>query len=235
MAHAEIERAGRERRVACVTGGTGLYLRALTAGLAVIPDIPPAIRRAARAHLAAVGPVEFHAELAQRDSVMAARLRVSDRQRLMRAWEVLEATGQSLAAWQDAPDQVPPADWKIFSFRLLPPRETVYAACNDRFDRMIDRGAVEEARAFAALDLDPSLPAMKAVGVPPMLRFVAGDMTLEDARQSAQRDTRRYARRQMTWFRNQMTPTETLSEQYSERLNSKIFPIISDFLLTTDQ
>ena len=235
MAGAEIERARRERRVAFVTGGTGLYIRALMAGLAAIPDIPTAIRRAARAHLAAVGPAGIHAELAERDPAMAARLGVSDRQRLVRAWEVLEATGQSLAEWQKAPNQAPPEDWRFFSLRLLPPREMVYAACDDRFDRMIERGALEEVRVLAALDLDPGLPAMKAVGVPPMIRSVAGDIPLEEARHLAQRDTRRFARRQMTWFRNQLTPTVSLSAQYSESMNSIIFPLISDFLLTTDQ
>ena len=235
MAGAEIERARRKRRAAFVTGGTGLYLRALSSGLAAIPDIPPAIRRTARVRLAAIGPAGFHAELARHDPVMAARLGVSDGQRLVRAWEVLEATGQSLAEWQDAPDQAPPADWRFFSLRLLPPREAVYAACDDRFDRMIERGAVEEVRALAALGLDPGLPAMKAVGVPPMIRFVAGDMPLEEARRLAQRDTRRFARRQMTWFRNQLVPTLSLSAQYSESMNSIIFPLISDFLLTVDR
>jgi tRNA dimethylallyltransferase len=235
MASAEIERAARESRMAIVTGGTGLYIRALINGLAVIPEIPPAIRRAARARLAAVGTAEFHAELARRDPRMAARLRDTDRQRLVRAWEVREATGRSLAEWQDAPDEAPPAAWRFFTLRLIPPREDVYAACDDRFDRMIERGAVEEARALAGLDLDPGLPAMKAVGVPPLIRHIAGDIPFEEARRLAQRDTRRFARRQMTWFRNQLTSTLSLSEQYSERLNSKIFPLISNFLLTTER
>ena len=100
---------------------------------------------------------------------------------------------------------------------------------------MMGRGAVEEARALAALNLDPGLPAMKAVGVPPMIRFVGGEIPFEEARRLAQRDTRRFARRQMTWFRNQMTPTLSLSTKYSESLNPKIFPLISNFLLTTDR
>ncbi len=235
MAGAEIERARRKRRLGIVTGGTGLYLRALTVGLAAIPDIPQAIRRTARARLTAVGAAGIHAELSRRDPVMAARLGATDGRRLVRAWEVLEATGKSLAEWQDAPDQAPPADWRFFSIRLLPPREAVYAACDARFDRMMGRGAVEEARALAALDLDPGLPAMKAVGVPPMIRFVHGEIPLEEARRLGQRDSRRFARRQMTWFRNQLTPTLSLFAQYSESFNSKIFPLISEFLLTTDQ
>lgn len=234
MAIAEIKRARRKRRVAIVTGGTGLYLRALTVGLADIPDIPPAIRRAVRARLAAVGAAGIHAELARRDPIMAARLHASDGQRLARAWEVLETTGQSLADWQDAPDQAPPADWQFFSIRLMPPREAVYAACDTRFDRMMARGALEEARSLAALDLDPGLPSMKAVGVPPLIRFIDGEIRLEEARRLARRDTRRFARRQMTWFRNQLAPTLSLSTQYSQSLDLQIFPLISEFLLTTD-
>ncbi len=234
MAHAEIERARRMRRVAIVAGGSGLYLRALTVGLAAIPDIPPAVRDAARERCAALGETAFHAELARRDPVMAVRLGATDGQRLTRAWEVLEATGQSLAEWQDGPDEGPPADWRFFSIRLAPPREAVYAACNARFDRMVERGAVAEARALAAFGLDPGLPAMKAVGVPPLIRFVEGEIAFDEARRRAQRDTRRFARRQMTWFRHQMVPTLSLSAQYSESLNSKIFSLISSFLLTDD-
>ena len=235
MACAEIERARQKRRVAIVTGGTGLYLRALTVGLADIPEIPPAIRRAARAHLTAVGAAGIHAELTRSDPIMAARLHASDGQRLARAWEVLEATGQSLADWQDAPNQSPPADWRFFSIRLMPPREAIYVACDTRFDHMMARGALEEARSLAALNLDPSLPAMKAVGVPPLIRFINSEIPLEEACRLARRDTRRFARRQIAWFRNQLVPTLSLSTQYSKSLNLKIFPLISEFLLTTDR
>jgi tRNA dimethylallyltransferase len=117
----------------------------------------------------------------------------------------------------------------------MPPREAVYAACDARFDHMIERGAVDEARALAALGLDPGLPAMKAVGVPPLIRHIEGEISVDEARRLAQRDTRRFARRQMTWFRHQMTATFSPVEQYSESLNSKIFSLISDFLLTADR
>ncbi len=234
MAGAEIARAGRDHRLAIVTGGTGLYLRALTDGLAAIPDIPAAVRRATRERLASLGGPAFHAELAARDPVMAARLGAADGQRLARAWEVLEATGRSLADWQDGADEGPPGDWRFFSIRLMPPREAVYAACDARFERMLEQGAVAEARALAALDLDPGLPAMKAVGVPPLIRFVRDALTFDEARRQVLRDTRRFARRQMTWFRNQMTPTLSLDEQYSESLEAKIFSLISEFLLNTD-
>ena len=235
MASAEIEHARQKRRVAIVTGGTGLYLRALTVGLADIPEIPPAIRRDARSRLMAVGAAGIHAELTRSDPIMAARLHASDGQRLARAWEVLEATGQSLADWQDAPNQAPPADWSFFSIQLMPPRETVYVACDTRFDHMMARGALEEARALAALNLDPNLPAMKAVGVPPLIRFINGEIPLEEACRLAQRDTRRFARRQIAWYRNQLVPTLSLSAQYSKSLNLKIFPLLSEFLLTTDR
>ena len=235
MAGTEIELARQNHRVAIVTGGTGFYLRALTVGLADIPDIPSVIRREARARLTTVGAAGIHAELTKSDPVMAARLHASDGQRLARAWEVLEATGQSLADWQDAPNQAPPADWRFFSIRLTPPREAVYVACDARFDRMIAQGALEEARALAALKLDPSLPAMKAVGVPPLIRFINGEIPLEEACRLARRDTRRFARRQIAWFRNQLVPTLSLSTQYSKSLNLEIFPLISEFLLTIDR
>ena len=235
MAGTEIELARQNRRVAIVTGGTGFYLRALMVGLADIPDIPSVIRREARARLTTVGAAGIHAELTKSDPVMAARLHASDGQRLARAWEVLEATGQSLADWQDAPNQAPPADWRFFSIRLMPPREAVYVACDARFDHMIARGALEEARALAALKLDPSLPAMKAVGVPPLIRFINGEIPLEEACRLARRDTRRFARRQIAWFRNQLVPTLSLSTQYSKSLNLEIFPLISEFLLTIDR
>ena len=235
MASTEIELARRKRRMAIVTGGTGLYLRALTMGLADIPDIPPAIRHEARARLTAVGAAGIHAELTKSDPIMAARLHASDGQRLARAWEVMEATGQSLADWQDAPDKAPPEDWSFFSIRLMPPREAVYFACDNRFDNMMARGALEEARALAALNLDPDLPAMKAGGVPPLIRCINGEISLEAACRLARRDTRRFARRQIAWFRNQLVPTLSLDTQYSKSLNSEIFSLISEFLLTTNR
>lgn len=233
MAEAEIEAAQGAGRLPIVAGGTGLYIKALMAGLAPIPEIPPAARRAARARLSRQGGEAMLAELARRDPETAARLAAGDSQRLVRAWEVLEATGRSLADWQRDPDENDGAGaLAFFTILLAPPREALYAACDARFEAMLAAGAVAEARALARLKLDPSLPAMKAVGVRELLRHVAGEITLQEACRLGQQATRRYAKRQMTWFRHQMTPDRTVTEQYSERFEMKIFSYISSFLLT---
>ncbi len=201
-ARAEVAVAHARGSVPVICGGTGLYLRALLEGLAPIPDIPDRFRRAAQARLAAIGGPAFRRELADRDPETAARLNDGDTQRLVRAREVLEATGRPLADWQrehrttDGPD--------AFVVLVLPPREATYAACDARFDAMLERGALEEARGLAGLGLDPSLPGMKAIGLPELLAHLAGHLTLEQAGENARRRTKRYAKRQATWFRHQL-------------------------------
>lgn len=230
MAAREIETCHRAGRLPIVVGGTGLYLHALTRGLAHIPPTPRAVRARVRERLRTAGAGAVHAELARRDPEMAARLAPRDGQRAARALEVLESTGRSLAAWQRRPVDAPP--WPVATLLLSPPRDALYAACDARFDRMMEAGALDEAESVAALGLPSDLPAMKAVGLPPLLRHLAGEIPLDEARRLGKRDTRRYAKRQLTWQRHRLTPTRTCGEQHSERLNAKIFPIISDFLLT---
>ena len=230
LASGEIDDAHHAGRLPIVVGGTGLYLRALILGLARIPSVPGAIRDRVRDRLRDIGAEALHRELAVRDPVMSARLSPRDAQRVVRAIEVLEATGRSLAVWQQS--QADAAPWPVSSFLLLPPREVLYAACDARFDRMITTGALDEARDVVALDLPASLPAMKVVGLRPLLRHLAGELPLDEACRLGKRDTRRYAKRQFTWFRHQLTPTQIFEEKYSESLNSIIFPIISDLLLT---
>lgn len=226
-------------RLPVLVGGTGLYLRALLDGLSPIPDIPAEIRAAALGRMAALGVPAFHAELGRRDPAMAARLAPADRQRLVRAWEVLEATGRSLADWQresaakagDEPALAP------LCFVLEPPRPALYAACDARFRAMVDAGALAEAERLARLGLDPDLPAMKAVGVPELIAHLRGEMALEAAIAAAQQATRRYAKRQLTWFRHQMAGAERLhpggvGAQFLERLQPSIFAFIRQFLLT---
>ena len=233
-AREEIAAASAAGRLPVVVGGTGLYLRVLTQGLAPVPEIPPEVRAASRLRLADMGAEAFHRELARRDPVMAARLRPTDRQRLARAWEVLEATGRSLDAWQREP-ATPPSDllgdFCFTSFVVAPERTALYAACNARFLRMLDQGALAEARAVDALGLDSQLPAMKALGLPELRRYIHGEVTLDEATAAAQQATRRYAKRQATWFRHQMAGAHRLeahgsAEQYSERLAMEICNII---------
>ncbi len=198
---AEAERAGR---MAIVVGGTGLYFKALTQGLAAVPPTPAEIRVAVRARLAANGAQSLHAELQQRDPAMAVRLKPGDGVRVARALEVFEATGRSLAEWQrdGMPGILKPEHAvKIF---LMPDRAELHRRIDARFDVMLGAGALDEVRALDARGLDPLLPAMKAHGVPWLRRYLRGEITLETVAVGAKQDTRRYTKRQLTWFRNQM-------------------------------
>ena len=196
--------AGRTGLIPVFAGGTGLYFKALTRGLSSVPPVPEEIRSAIRMRLEALGPEALHAELAQRDPGIAARLKPADRTRIARALEVIEATGRSLDHWNQensTPLLDPARTVKLF---LTPERETLFARIDARFDAMIAAGALDEVRALAARKLDPLLPAMKAHGVPWLARYLAGEMTLEDAGVRAKLDTRHYAKRQFTWFRHQL-------------------------------
>ncbi len=222
--------AGDSGRLPIVTGGTGLYLRALMQGLSPIPDLPAPVQREGAALLAEIGARELHRELARVDPATAERLRPGDSQRILRAWCVHRATGRPLAHWQS---QSPVADMgPCLTIVLMPPRETMYAAIDARFLRMVDQGALEEVRRLLALDLDPMLPAMKAVGVRELAGMLAGKMSLAEAIAAAQQETRRYAKRQITWLRHQLPADHVISEQFSERILPGIFNIIRQFQLT---
>ena len=210
-AAAEIASVRAAGKAAVVVGGTGLYFRALERGLAPVPEIPAAVREQAR-RLAAEGAPALHAELARRDPVMAARLNPADRQRLARAWEVIEATGVSLADWQARPGAAPTSNIPDARLVLMPPRDWLYERCDARFTAMIARGAVQEVAALEGFGLDPSLPAMKAVGVPEIRRHLRGEASLDDAVRSGQTAVRRYAKRQLTWSRRHMTEWTELAD-----------------------
>jgi tRNA dimethylallyltransferase len=187
-----------------LVGGTGLYFKALTRGLAAVPPIPPPVRAAVRARLAAEGSAALHAELARRDPAGAAALKVGDGVRIVRALEVIEATGRSLAAWHRdamAPLLDPARAIKIF---LAPDRAELKQRIGARFDAMMAVGALDEVRALDAGGLDPWQPALKAHGVPWLRRAVAGEISLADAIEGGKRDTWRYTKRQFTWFRHQL-------------------------------
>jgi tRNA dimethylallyltransferase len=192
------------RRTVIFVGGTGLYFKALLGGLAAVPPIPADIRKAVRARLASEGVAPLHAELKLRDPDAAARLMPGDRARVSRALEVVLATGRSLLAWHETglPAALDPAHAvKIF---LNPDRDALLRRIDARFDAMLAAGALEEVRTLAARRLDPSLPAMKAHGVPWLIRHLDGAMPLDQAADEGKRDTRRYTKRQATWFRNQL-------------------------------
>jgi tRNA dimethylallyltransferase len=194
----------RTARTAILVGGTGLYFSALTRGLAAVPPIPPEIRDEVRARLDSDGVAALHAELKWRDPAAAARLMPGDRARITRALEVVLATGRSLIDWHET-NKPPGLDAaraaKIF---LMPDRDELLRRIDARFDAMMAEGALDEVRALAARGLDPALPAMKAHGVPWLIRHLAGDLALDQAVAEAKRDTRQYTKRQATWFRNQL-------------------------------
>jgi tRNA dimethylallyltransferase len=230
LALVEIAAAVAAGRLPIVTGGTGLYLRALTAGLAAVPDIPPAVRMEAATLYRDLGGAGFRERLATVDPVSAARFPPGDRTRLTRAYEVARATGVSIAEWQRK--TVPPAPYRFVSLLLMPPRDALYAACDARFAAMVAAGGLDEARALLERGLDPGLPAMKAVGVPELMRHLRGELALGDAVAAAQQATRRYAKRQLTWFRHQFEAGLTCDAQYSESFLHCSRHFIDRFLLT---
>lgn len=196
------------RALPIFVGGTGLYFKALTEGFAEIPPIPASIRAAWRDAFAREGAAAMHEALAIRDPAAAAVIRPSDGQRILRALEVFDASGQSILHWQAAQKMaamtplLDPADCR--KIVVLPERSVLYAAIDARFEAMVDNGALSEVADLATLALDPMLPAMKAIGVPQLLAHLAGVLSLEEAIDDAKRESRRYAKRQMTWLRNQM-------------------------------
>lgn len=198
--------ADAERPVLLV-GGTGLYFTSLTKGLADIPDIPVEVRDAAGAMFDAEGEAVFRHRLAQVDAAAAARIEAGDRQRLTRAWAVADHTGRSLSDWTaDTTPLLAPDLWT--GLVVEPSRERLYANCDARVAHMVEAGALEEVRALMARGLDPALPAMKAVGVREFAAHLAGETTLAAAVEATRQATRNYAKRQLTWFRNQ-TPDWT--------------------------
>jgi tRNA dimethylallyltransferase len=201
---AVLDELQRDGRLPILVGGTGLYFRALTQGLSVVPQTPPEIRAAVRARCDAEGSMALHAELARRDPASAAKLRPGDRMRVARALEVLEATGRSLSDWHrdGMPAMLDPGDALMLFLDVE--RAELRRRIDARFDAMLGQGTLEEVRALAARKLDPMLPAMKAHGVPWLRRHLAGEIGLEEAAEGGKADTRRYTKRQVTWFRHQM-------------------------------
>jgi tRNA dimethylallyltransferase len=196
----EMDAARTAGHVPILTGGTGLYFASLTDGLAEIPDPGSHAREEARRLLAEGGPAALHASLAKVDPATAARLRPADSQRIARAWEVWRGTGTGLAAWQGR--RGPAAPWRFTAIRLDPPRDTLRTAIATRFATMLEQGALAEVQSLLAQDLDTSLPAMRAHGVPELSAHLRGDISLEEAGRRTELVTGQYTKRQATWFRH---------------------------------
>jgi len=197
-----LTQASEMNRIPIFTGGTGLYFMALTDGLADIPATPAEVREEARALLDDIGVEALHARLAERDPLTANKLRPSDPQRVLRAYEVFEATGRPLAEWQERPAAPLLNRDRIAAFVLDMPRQTLRARIATRFEIMLEQGGLEEARALEGLD--PALPAAKLLGLRPLQALAAGRLAKAEALDAAITATRQFAKRQMTWFRNRM-------------------------------
>ena len=227
MATEAIGKALGAGRLPIVVGGTGLYLSALTDGINEIPPIPDGVREAARRHYDELGGQAFRRRLGERDPDSAARLPAGDRQRLIRAWEVLEATGRAIGSWHG--DLAADEDFQFLKVLLLPDRKVLYETCDRRFARMVETGAVDEVRALLDRGYDPGLPIMKAVGVPEIGDFIRGELSLDAAIMAGSQATRRYAKRQYTWFGRRFADAAIFDEQYSESLLPKIDKKIRHF------
>jgi tRNA dimethylallyltransferase len=202
-----------QSRLPIFVGGSGLYFKALTRGLSAVPPIPATIRDDVRARLERDGVEALHAELGRSDPLAAERLKPRDRTRIARALEVVEATGRSLTDWHsEGLPPLLPAGTFIALF-LGPDRDQLYGRIDARFDAMLYAGALEEVAALAARHLDPLLPAMKAHGVPALMRHLNGEIAREEAAVIGRADTRHYAKRQFTWFRHQLPEFDWLKPE----------------------
>jgi tRNA dimethylallyltransferase len=202
-----------KNRLPIFVGGSGLYFKALTRGLSAVPPIPAEVRESVRGRLERDGVEALHAELALRDPASAKRLKPRDRARIARALEVVEATGRALTDWHrdGLPPLLPPDSFSALF--LAPEREALYARIDARFEAMLSAGALEEVAALAARQLDPLLPAMKAHGVPALIRHLRGEISCDEASEIGRADTRHYAKRQFTWFRHQLPEFEWVAPQ----------------------
>ena len=205
-----------ERRLPIFVGGTGLYFRGITQGFSNIPPVPAEVRALVRGEAEGVPATELHAQLEKCDPRTAQRLRPSDRQRVLRALEVFAATGRPLAVWQEQPGKAMIRADDFAAVFLNVGREELRSRIDDRFDAMLEAGALDEVRALSERKLDPALPAMKAHGVPWLMRHLRGEISHEEAATAAKADTRRYAKRQETWFRHQAPEFKWLTPVQAE-------------------
>ena len=219
-ARAALAEAEHDGRLPIVVGGTGLYFKALLRGLSAIPPVPQDIRDAVRARLERDGIGALHRELVRRDPVAGARLKPRDRARIPRALEVLEATGQPIGEWHahGLPSLLKPDE--VSAIFLAPDRAELHARIDQRFANMLGEGALDEVAVLASRSLDPMLPAMKALGVPPLLKHFRGEISLDEARVLGSAETRQYAKRQFTWFRHQLPEFQWVAPADTQNLLS---------------
>ncbi len=217
LAENEIKIAWEHGQFPILVGGTGMYFKTLLEGMAEIPEINPNIRADVRLRAKVEGAEALHAELSKVDPSIADRLEPADSQRISRALEVFLSTGKPLSEWHkdtrpgflDQYDQAGEVDKIVLDW----PRDVLYERCDKRFDIMIDQGALEEVEKLMAMQLDPTLPIMKSLGVPSLISYLQGNMSIDAALEEAKMLTRRFAKRQLTWFRNQFSDWKRHSTQ----------------------
>ncbi len=211
-----IEKLLNENTVPIITGGNGLYIKTLMEGISPIPDVPDEIRKAANAKQKELGNPAFYEELNKRDPETAAQYHPNHTARIVHAWEILEATGKPLAHWQKQPKSAPPSDWQFDITLVMPEREKLYARCNARFEQMLEMGAVEELKAFDAKlekgEIKNDAILVKTVGTDALRRWQKGEISREEAITLATTETRQYAKRQTTWFNNQIAPQKNIAK-----------------------
>ena len=224
---AEIRARGR---LPIVCGGTGLYLKVLMEGIAPVPDVPVATIDEAKRLYAAEGGEAFRARLATLDADAAERLVAGDRQRLVRAYAVVRATGRPLGEWHEDQPQTPPLAARFLTIVLTPERAALYARINARFDAMLDLGTLDEVAALEGRGLDADLPALKALGVPEFRRHLAGDCELAEAVEKAKQATRNFAKRQLTWYRHQLAADVAIADFGGAEAIEHACDAVRDFL-----
>jgi tRNA dimethylallyltransferase len=217
-ARRELAAAWAAGKVPIVVGGTGLYFKALLEGLSPIPAVPATIRAHWRGEAERLGAEALHHVLRERDPAMAERLAPTDTQRIVRALEVMESTGQSLRDWQKLSGEPVVRDSEALKYVFALSREELRRRCDARFDAMVAGGAVEEVAALMELQLDPSLPVMRALGVTPLAGYVAGKLTLDEAVERGKAETRQYLKRQTTWLSRNMISWNGIDANETESL-----------------
>ncbi len=215
-----LARAERDRQLPIFVGGTGLYFKALLRGLSAIPPVPQDVRDAIRARLERDGIEVLHHELSVRDPIAGARLKPRDRARIPRALEVLEATGKPIGEWHAHGLPALLQREEVHAMFLAPDRAELHARIDQRFATMLTNGALDEVKTLASRKLDSMLPAMKALGVPPLLEHLKGETSLDEARTLGSAETRQYAKRQFTWFRHQLPEFEWVAPSDAHNLQN---------------
>ena len=229
MALETIKECELSGRLPIICGGTGLYIKFLLNELSAIPEISPSIKLEAREKLKELGNENFRELLSKNDPVSASRIKSGDTNRLLRAWEVFTATTKPLSYWHKKSRKAG-SQHKFFKVCLMPERKALYSICDQRFLEFVEQGAVEEARAFDFITASPELPASKTLGLLELIKYTKGELELSDAVEQAQRATRRYAKRQLTWFRHQLDEDFLIQNLRCRKTVSDCFKKIANFL-----